>query len=183
MFGSVLPQMYVCRTHRRVLVLGQHSRDDRSFLCVRRHHALVEVLAEHGGEVVHVLEAEKREPTKASLQLHWERLLPGLTLLQPVCRCCLLAERINLAAEHIMKLCLISANTQQVIVGSGFFFFYRCNDSPWPRLLSEAIIPTQTYNHLDCKYKNENLNKQIIVRSYQTWKKCVTKLPRVFFLS
>lgn len=165
----MFPQMYVCWTHRRVLVLSQHSRDDRSFLCVRRHHALVEVLAEHGGEVVHVLETEKRESTNASLQLHRERLLPRLTLLQPVCRCCRLAERINLAAEHIMKLCLISVNTQQVIVGSGFFF-YHCNDSPWPRLLSEAIIPTQTYNHLDCKYKNENLNKQIIVRSHQIWK-------------
>lgn len=42
-------------THRRVLVICKYSCDDCSFLCIGRHHALIQVLAKDGREVIHVL--------------------------------------------------------------------------------------------------------------------------------
>lgn len=89
------------RTHRRVLVLGKDSSDDCSFLRVRRHHALVEVLAEHWREVVHVLETKRR----------FEEVLVRSTQLNCVCRCRLLPERINPGVVHAVLLCLMSADT------------------------------------------------------------------------
>lgn len=46
-------------THWRVLVLSKNSCDDSSFLCIGCHHALVQVLGKHRGEVIHVLKTKR----------------------------------------------------------------------------------------------------------------------------